>query len=118
MSEESHVGRKNATKGKREVFAISSYHEFIWKKERKGCVQALPYIGGLETKHFQFAFGAQISLPNYVAYTLRQPISRDKVRDLSSLLPYIPEEKSELFQDIISSWPTKESKGQAKATEM
>ncbi|PSN40043.1 hypothetical protein C0J52_22489 [Blattella germanica] len=69
VSEESHVGRKNATKGKREVFAIPSYHEFIWKKERKGWVQALPCIGGLETKHFQFAFGAQISLPNYVAYT-------------------------------------------------
>ncbi|KAJ4447946.1 hypothetical protein ANN_09956 [Periplaneta americana] len=52
-----------------------------------------------------FAFGAEIALPNQKAYTDCQLITEDKVRDLKSLLPDIPEDKSELFCTLTSSWP-------------
>ncbi|KAJ4432403.1 hypothetical protein ANN_21022 [Periplaneta americana] len=59
-------------------------------QRRNGYIEALPYIGGLQTKHFLFAFGAEIALPNQKAYTDCQPITEDKVRDQKSLLPDFP----------------------------
>ncbi|KAJ4450661.1 hypothetical protein ANN_02090, partial [Periplaneta americana] len=59
-------------------------------QRRNGYIEALPYIGGIQTKHFLFAFGAEIALLNQKAYTDCQSITEDKVRDLKSLLPDFP----------------------------
>ncbi|KAJ4440620.1 hypothetical protein ANN_08766 [Periplaneta americana] len=69
VSEESQVHRlKNSKKGNRSLCNINIPRVHLDKK-RNEYIEALPYIGGLQTKHFLFAFGVEIALPNQKAYT-------------------------------------------------
>lgn len=97
---------RNTNKNDKIYFGISSFSEFVYKKQLRGTVVARNFIHGLTKHTFKLSSrGAPIVLPTIPAYELKIPIKKRKIDDVKKLSPYIPVKYKRFFNEL-TSWPT------------
>lgn len=97
---------KNFPKTQKRNFSISKYREMTFSSEKHHTVQCNINIAGLTIDSFRLRnVEKSIRAPTKKAYSTVLPINIKKMEDLKKLKVYIPEEKLN-FWNLILSWPT------------
>lgn len=88
------------------TFMISKYKYLEYCSSHRGYVTASEHINGL-LKHMFLLQKNRVtpSLPTTRAYTEKIPINQKKMEDVRKIIQYIPEDKKEFYENILT-WPT------------
>lgn len=92
-------------------FMISTCMHFIYSSKFTAQIVARPFIDSLTTHTFRLQQPGvtEVKLPDEVAYPLHKvPIKPAKINDIKKLMPYIPHEFLEFYNEILA-WPTSEN---------
>ncbi|XP_072399201.1 uncharacterized protein [Diabrotica undecimpunctata] len=96
---------KNVPRNQKRAFAISQYREMTFSSKNPNTVQCKMNIGGFIMDEFKLRNTVQpIQAPTRRAYSIVLPINNKKIEDLKKTLVYIPEEKINFWNPILS-WP-------------
>lgn len=102
---------RSIARAQKESFAVSSFMEFRYDHTRKGIVEALKFIDGIQTSSFilRNTNTDAVSLPIQKAYGEEKiPINIKKMNDIKKVIKYIPEEFED-FYNTLQEWPTTEA---------
>lgn len=101
--------KKTVPKDQKKKFMISSMMHMTYDSNTPGFVVARDLIDGMVTNTFELKQKTQprnLCRPTNKAYPLgKVAIKKNKVEDIKKLLPYIPEEYKDFYQEIMN-WPT------------
>lgn len=97
-------------KDEKQHFGISSFMHFSFNKDLPGTVVARKFIQGIVAHTFRLRQGLQTPILNLnPAHPGGQvPIKQNKVLDIRKLMPYVPEEHQDFYNEILG-WPTTEN---------
>lgn len=112
--------KKTVPKDQKKKFMISSMMHMTYDSNTPGFVVARDLIDGMVTNTFELKQKTQprnLCRPTNKAYPLgKVAIKKNKVEDITKLLPYIPEEYKDFYQEIMN-WPTTCNEHDDKAIE-
>lgn len=88
-------------------FNISTFSQYTYDADKKGCVEASQYIDGAIKHTFKLRqSGKSPVLPSAVAYPLgKVPIKAKKLQDVRKCMAFVEEEYQEFYNSILL-WPT------------
>lgn len=96
---------KNVPRNQKRNFAISQYREIAFTSKNPNTVQCKVNVAGFITDTFRLRNGEQpIQAPTTKAYASVLPINSKKMEDIRKTLIYIPEDKMDFWNPILS-WP-------------
>ncbi|XP_050314378.1 uncharacterized protein LOC126748889 [Anthonomus grandis grandis] len=105
---------RSIPRSKKESFAVSTFMEFRYNHERKGTVEALKYIDGVQKSSFLLKIpdAGIVQLANERAYPGEKiPINIKKINDIRKVTGYIPENFMDFYEKILG-WPTTDAEAE------
>lgn len=88
---------------------ISKYRYLEYSSSHKGYLTASEYIDGLVKYRFLLQkTGVHPVLPTTKAYRQKIPINQKKMEYIRKIIQYIPDDKKEFYESILT-WPTTSS---------
>lgn len=101
---------RTVPKDEKQLFGISSFMHFSFNKNMPGTIVAKKFIHGIVSHTFCLRQDLQepVFPPNPAYPQGRVPIKQNKIVDIKKLMPYVPEEHKDFYNEILV-WPTTEN---------
>lgn len=108
------TSKKEVPRAQKQLFTVSQFSHFIHKSDTPGYVVCSPFIKGLTSHTFQIHMPRSserfpLKMPERIFHQEKVPILETKIKDISKVMSFIPEEYREFYTSILA-WPTKMSK--------
>lgn len=101
---------RSVHKDEKQHFGISSFMHFSFNKNVPGTIVARKFIHGIVAHTFCLRQDVQAPVfpPNPAYPGGKVPIKQNKIEDIRKLMPYVPDEYKEFYNEVLR-WPTTEN---------